>query len=169
MNRTEYANAIKDILGLEIDGAALLPNDDESYGFDNIADVLNSPALLERYLSASWNISRLAVGNQAIVADTTIYRARPDLSQDDYLEGFPLGTRGGLKFSHNFQLDGDYIFRIRMWRATTDIIRGLKYPNEVELSIDGVRTGLVRIGGGTTTKRPAKRILECPLPIWTNA
>jgi len=148
LNRTEYANAVKDILGLQIDGASLLPNDDESYGFDNIADVLKtSPALLERYMSASWNISRLAVGDQAIVADTTIYRARPDLSQDEYLEGFPLGTRGGVKFTHNFQLDGDYVFRIRMWRATTDIIRGLKYPNEVELSIDGVRVGLVRIGG----------------------
>ena len=148
LNRTEYANAVKDILGLEIDGAALLPSDDESYGFDNIADVLKtSPALLERYMSASWNISRLAVGDQAIVADTTIYRARPDLSQDEYLSGFPLGTRGGLKFTHNFQLDGDYVFRIRMWRATTDIIRGLKYPNEVELSIDGVRAGLVHIGG----------------------
>jgi hypothetical protein len=148
LNRTEYANAVKDILGLEIDGAALLPSDDESYGFDNIADVLKtSPALLERYMSASWNISRLAVGDQAIVADTTIYRARPDLSQDEYLPGFPLGTRGGLKFTHNFQLDGDYVFRIRMWRATTDIIRGLKYPNEVELSIDGVRAGLVHIGG----------------------
>lgn len=153
LNRTEYANAIKDILGLEIDGASLLPNDDESYGFDNIADVLKtSPALLERYMSASWNISRLAVGDQAIVADTTIYRARPDLSQDDYLEGFPLGTRGGLKFTHNFQLDGDYVFRIRMWRATTDIIRGLKYPNEVELSIDGVRAGLVHIGGRADEK-----------------
>ncbi len=148
LNRTEYANAVKDILGLDIDGASLLPSDDESYGFDNIADVLKtSPALLERYMSASWNISRLAVGDQAIVADTTIYRARPDLSQDEYLAGFPLGTRGGLKFTHNFQLDGDYVFRIRMWRATTDIIRGLKYPNEVELSIDGVRAGLVHIGG----------------------
>jgi len=153
LNRTEYGNAVKDILGLEIDEAALLPSDDESYGFDNIADVLKtSPALLERYMSASWNISRLAVGNQAIVADTTIYRARPDLSQDDYLEGFPLGTRGGVKFTHNFQLDGDYVFRIRMWRATTDIIRGLKYANEVELSIDGVRAGLVRIGGKTDEK-----------------
>jgi len=153
LNRTEYGNAVKDILGLEIDEASLLPSDDESYGFDNIADVLKtSPALLERYMSASWNISRLAVGNQAIVADTTIYRARPDLSQDDYLEGFPLGTRGGVKFTHNFQLDGDYVFRIRMWRATTDIIRGLKYANEVELSIDGVRAGLVRIGGKTDEK-----------------
>jgi cytochrome c551/c552 len=148
LNRTEYANAIKDILGLDIDAAALLPNDDESYGFDNIADVLKtSPILIERYMSASWNISRLAVGDPAMGADTTVYRAKPDLSQDDHLEGLPLGTRGGLKFTHNFQLDGDYIFRVRMWRATTDIIRGLKYPNEVEYSIDGVRAGLVRIGG----------------------
>ncbi len=148
LNRTEYANAIKDILGLDIDAAALLPNDDESYGFDNIADVLKtSPILIERYMSASWNISRLAVGDPAMGADTTVYRAKPDLSQDDHLEGLPLGTRGGLKFTHNFQLDGDYIFRVRMWRATTDIIRGLKYANEVEYSIDGVRAGLVRIGG----------------------
>ena len=148
LNRTEYANAIKDILGLQIDAASLLPNDDESYGFDNIADVLKtSPILIERYMSASWNISRLAVGDPAMGADTTVYRAKPDLSQDEHLEGLPLGTRGGLKFTHNFQLDGDYIFRVRMWRATTDIIRGLKFANEVEYSIDGVRVGLVRIGG----------------------
>ena len=153
LNRTEYANAIKEILGLQIDAAALLPNDDESYGFDNIADVLKtSPALIERYMSASWNISRLAVGNLNIVADTTIYRARPDLSQDDHIEGLPLGTRGGLKFIHNFQLDGEYIFRVRMWRATTDIFRGLKFPNEVEYAIDGKRVGLVRIGGRADEK-----------------
>src|SRR5260370_33345225 len=100
-------------------------------------------------MSASWNISRLAVGNPAIVADTTIYRARPDLSQDDHIEGLPIGTRGGLQFTHTFQLDGDYIFSVRMWRGTTDIIRGLKFANEVEYSIDGVRVGLVRIGGRT--------------------
>ncbi len=153
LNRTEYANAIKEILGLDIDGAALLPNDDESYGFDNIADVLKtSPALIERYMSASWNISRLAVGNQNIVADTTTYRVRPDLSQDDHVEGLPLGTRGGIKFTHNFQLDGEYIFRVRMWRATTDIFRGLKYRNEVEYAIDGKRVGLVRIGGQADEK-----------------
>jgi mono/diheme cytochrome c family protein len=148
LNRTEYANAIKDVLNLDVDATTLLPNDDESFGFDNIADVLKtSPALLERYMSASWKISRLAVGDPAIGADTSVYRARPDLSQDDHIEGLPLGTRGGLKFTHNFPLDGDYIFKVRMWRATTDIIRGLKYANEVEYSIDGVRVGLVRIGG----------------------
>jgi hypothetical protein len=73
LNRTEYANAVKEILGLDIDSGALLPNDDESYGFDNIADVLKtSPALIERYMSASWNISRLAVGDPALIADTTV-------------------------------------------------------------------------------------------------
>ena len=153
LNRTEYANAIKDILGLDIDATALLPNDDESYGFDNIADVLKtSPALLERYMSASWNISRLAVGNPNISADTATYRAKPDLSQDDHIEGLPLGTRGGMMMKHNFPLDGDYVFRVRLWRPTTDIIRGLMYPNTVEVSVDGVRVGLATLGGKADEK-----------------
>jgi hypothetical protein len=153
LNRTEYQNAIKDVLGLEVDATALLPNDDESYGFDNIADVLKtSPVLLERYLSASWNISRLAVGDPNIIADTQIYRAKPDLSQDEHIDGLPLGTRGGMKFTHNFPLDGDYVIKIRLWRPTTDIIRGLKYPHQVELSIDGVRVALATIGGRADEK-----------------
>ena len=78
LNRAEYANAIHDLLALDIDATALLPPDDESSGFDNIADVLKvSPSLMERYLSASWNISRLAVGDTAIVASTATYRVRP--------------------------------------------------------------------------------------------
>src|SRR5579862_4555216 len=86
LNRAEYANSIHDLLGLEIDATALLPPDDESSGFDNIADVLRvSPSLMERYLSASWNISRTAVGNPAIAPATDIYRARPDLSQDQHI------------------------------------------------------------------------------------
>src|SRR5206468_12666494 len=82
LNRTEYANAIRDLLGIQVDAAALLPPDDESSGFDNIADVLRvSPSLMERYLSASWNISREAVGDTRIAPNTAIYRVRPDLSQ----------------------------------------------------------------------------------------
>src|SRR5271154_4442624 len=82
LNRAEYANAIRDLLALNIDAAALLPPDDESSGFDNIADVLKvSPSLMERYLSASWNISREAVGDNRIAATTATYRVRPDLSQ----------------------------------------------------------------------------------------
>ena len=103
LNRAEYANAIRDLLGLEIDATALLPPDDESSGFDNIADVLRvSPALMERYLSASWNISRLAVGNTHVTPATTTYRVRPDLSQDQHIEGLPPGTRGGILVRHNF-------------------------------------------------------------------
>ena len=97
LNRTEYANAIRDLLALDIDATALLPPDDESSGFDNIADVLRvSPSLMERYLSASWNISRLAVGNLSIAPTTATYRVRPDLSQDQHIDGLPLGTRGGI-------------------------------------------------------------------------
>jgi hypothetical protein len=103
LNRTEYANAVRDLLALDIDVAPLLPADDESYGFDNIADVLKtSPSLMERYMSASWNISRLAVGDPAIIADTTTYRAKPDSSQGGHMHGLPLGTRGGMMVRHNF-------------------------------------------------------------------
>ena len=101
LNRAEYANAIHDLLALDVDATALLPPDDESSGFDNIADVLRmSPSLMERYLSASWNISRLAVGNLNIAPATATYRVRPDLSQDQHIEGLPLGTRGGILVKH---------------------------------------------------------------------
>lgn len=153
LNRTEYANAIKDLLNLDVDSAALLPPDDESYGFDNIADVLKtSPSLLERYMSASWTISRLAVGDMSIAPDTSTYRVRPDLSQDQRLQGMPLGTHGGTKFVHNFPLDGTYEFRVRLWRATTDIIRGIEDRQTIEIAIDGVRTKLVSFGGGEDKK-----------------
>src|SRR5579884_1238439 len=97
LNRSEYANAVRDLLDLKIDAEALLPADDESSGFDNIADVLKvSPSLMERYLSASWNVSRQAIGDSRIVPTTATYRVRPDLSQDQHIDGLPLGTRGGL-------------------------------------------------------------------------
>ena len=150
LNRTEYGNAVRDVLGLEIDPTPLLPADDESYGFDNIADVLKiSPSLMQRYMSASWSISRLAVGNPAIVAETATYRAKPDLSQDGHIEGLPLGTRGGLSMRHNFPLDGEYEIRVRLWRATADVIKGLEDVNQLEVSVDGVRTRLITIGGPT--------------------
>jgi len=148
LNRTEYANAVRDLLGLEVDPAPLLPADDESYGFDDIADVLRtSPSLLERYMSASWNLSRLAVGDPNIDPDTATYRAKPDLSQNGHMEGLPLGTRGGLMIRHNFPLDGEYIIKVRLWRATADVIKGLEELHQVEISIDGQRVKLATIGG----------------------
>src|SRR5438045_441047 len=112
-NRTEYANEIRDVLALDIDATALLPPDDESSGFDNIADVLTvSPSLMERYLSASWNISRMALGNTAMTATTSTYRVRPDLSQDQHIEGLPPGTRGGTIVTHTFPVDGEYVIKV---------------------------------------------------------
>ena len=148
LNRTEYANAIHDLLAVDIDPTAYLPPDDESSGFDNIADVLKvSPSLMERYLSASWNISRMAVGDQAIASSTTTYRVRPDLSQDQHIDGLPLGTRGGILAKHTFPLDGEYVIRLRLWRNTFDLMRGMEDPHDIEIAMDGVRLTLVTAGG----------------------
>jgi cytochrome c551/c552 len=148
LNRAEYANAIRDLLALEVDSTALLPPDDESSGFDNIADVLKvSPSLMERYLSASWNISRMAVGNQSIAPATAVYRVRPDLSQDQHIEGLPLGTRGGMLVRHNFPVDGEYVIKVRLWRNTFDFLRGMEDRHQVEMAIDGQRVALVAAGG----------------------
>jgi cytochrome c551/c552 len=148
LNRSEYANAVRDLLALDIDATSLLPPDDESYGFDNIADVLKtSPSLLERYMSASWNISRLAIGDPSISATSAVYRARADLSQNEHIDGLPLGTRGGIAVRHNFPLDGEYLIKVRLWRVTADIIRGLEDRHQVEISVDGVRMKLASIGG----------------------
>ena len=148
LNRAEYANAIRDLLALDVDVAALLPPDDESSGFDNIADVLTvSPSLMERYLSASWNISRMAVGNLNIAPATSVYRLRPDLSQDQHIDGLPPGTRGGILAKHNFPLDGEYNIKVRLWRNTFDLMRGMEDRHDIEVAMDGVRLTLVTAGG----------------------
>ncbi len=148
LNRAEYANAVRDLLALDVDSTALLPPDDESSGFDNIAEVLKmSPSLMERYLSASWNISRQAVGDSRIVPTTATYRVRPDLSQDQHIDGLPLGTRGGILVDHTFPLDGEYVIKVRLWRNTFDLMRGMEDAHEIEINFDGVRIGSVTIGG----------------------
>ena len=148
LNRAEYGNAIRDLLALDIDAEALLPADDESSGFDNIADVLKmSPSLMERYLSASWNISRVAIGNPEIAPTTQTYRVRPDLSQDQHIEGMPLGTRGGMLVKHTFPLDAEYTIKLRLWRNTFDLMRGMEDPHDIEVSMDGARLVLVTVGG----------------------
>ncbi|HVG56457.1 MAG TPA: DUF1592 domain-containing protein [Vicinamibacterales bacterium] len=148
LNRAEYANAIRDLLSLEIDSTALLPPDDESSGFDNIADVLTvSASLMERYLSASWNISRAALGNVAIQPSTITYRVRPDLSQDQHIEGLPPGTRGGMLVEHAFPVDGEYVIRLRLWRNTFDLMRGMEDPHDIEVAMNGERLVVVTAGG----------------------
>src|SRR5579872_2662526 len=148
LNRAEYANAIRDLLVLDVDATALLPPDDESNGFDNIAEVLKvSPSLMERYLSASWNISREALGDSRITPNTATYRVRPDLSQDQHIEGLPLGTRGGILVQHTFPLDGEYVIKVRLWRNTFDLMRGMEDPHEIEINLDGARIASLTIGG----------------------
>ena len=148
LNRAEYANAIRDLLALEIDATALLPADDESSGFDNIADVLTvSPSLMERYLSASWNISRMALGNVNITPGTVTYRVRPDLSQDQHIDGMPPGTRGGMRVEHTFPVDGEYVLKLRLWRNTFDLMRGMEDPHDIEIALDGARLAMVTVGG----------------------
>jgi hypothetical protein len=148
LNRAEYVNAIRDLVALDVDATALLPPDDESSGFDNIADVLRmSPSLMERYLSASWNISREAVGNMNIAPATTTYRVRPDLSQDQHIEGLPLGTRGGILVRHYAPLDAEYSIKLRLWRNTFDLMRGMEDAHQIEISVDGNQVRLVTAGG----------------------
>jgi mono/diheme cytochrome c family protein len=148
LNRSEYANAIHDLLALDVDATALLPPDDESSGFDNIADVLRmSPSLMERYLSASWNISRQAVGNMNIAPETSTYRVRPDLSQDQHIEGLPLGTRGGILVHYDAPLDAEYTIKLRLWRNTFDLMRGMEDTHQIEMSVDGNQVRLVTAGG----------------------
>ena len=109
LNRTEYANAIRDLLALEVDVTALLPSDDSNEGFDNIADALSvSPTLIQGYVAAAMKISRLAVGDRTLVPTQTSYPAPPGLSQEQHFEGLPLGTRGGMVVTHTFALDGEY-------------------------------------------------------------
>src|SRR6185369_8079015 len=106
LNRTEYANAIRDLIAIDVDVATILPADDSSEGLDNIADVLGtSPALIERYVGAAAKISRLAVGNTDLGPVSTTYKVRGDLSQDRHIDGMPIGTRGGIVIRHTFPVD----------------------------------------------------------------
>jgi hypothetical protein len=113
LNRTEYANAIRDLLAIDIDAAALLPPDDATDGFDNIADALGtSPSLIQGYVSAAMKISRRAVGDRTAIPTQITYTAPGGFAQDRHIEGLPLGTRGGLLIEHTFPMDADYEFSV---------------------------------------------------------
>ena len=148
LNRTEYGNAVRDLLALEVDAAEYLPADDEGYGFDNIADVLRvSPSLLEQYLAASAKIAALAVGDPNAPAVTSVYRAPSDLAQGSHIEGLPLGTRGGVLIRHYFPLDGEYEFDVFLLRNIVGYMTGLEWAHELEIAIDGQRVFVAQVGG----------------------
>jgi len=157
MNRTEYANAIRDLLHLDVDATTLLPADDSSEGFDNIADALRvSPALVERYTSAAVKVSRLAVGNLLLTASTATYRVPGDLAQSNHLDGLPLGTRGGTLIEHTFPLDAEYSFRIRIRGAAIGLAAANLQGEEIEISLDGERIKLVPATATIDLKLPMK-------------
>jgi hypothetical protein len=151
LNRAEYSNAIRDLLAVEIDTSSLLPTDDASYGFDNIANVLGlSPALQERYIAAAGKISRLAVGDPATSPIVDTYRVRSDITQDGHIEGLPLGTRGGVLIHHNFPLNGEYVIKVKLLKSTVDLLFGGNAQDEtLEIALNGERVKTLTINPKT--------------------
>ena len=150
LSRFQYANAIRDLLALDIDSASLLPADDSGYGFDNIGDVLTvSPTLLEKYLSAAGTISRLAVGDRSLSPTSTEYQIPPATVQTERESGdLPIGSRGGIAIRHHFPLDAEYVIKVRLQRgkdATT--ILGALERRQLDIRLDGKRIKLFTVGG----------------------
>jgi hypothetical protein len=155
LNRAEYANAIRDLLALDVDVATLLPVDNSSEGFDNVAEGLGvSPALLERYVGAAAKIGRLAVGDPSIGPSTDNYRVPGDLAQGDHIEGLPLGTRGGIVIRHNFPLDGEYDFKIQA--KSNVVLQSVGRNEEIEITVNGERIKLLKASGAMDVKLPMK-------------
>ena len=144
LNRPEYENAIRELLGLEIDVARYLQPDTKSNSFDNIVDVqLMSPTLLDSYLRAASEISRAAIGNADATVSQTTYLMDEEASQGERVPGAPIGTRGGLSVIHNFPADGRYTFQIGGFPSRGAAMHAGDRPEQVEFSIDGERVAVV--------------------------
>jgi hypothetical protein len=156
LNRSEYRNAIRDLLAVDVDVAELLPADDASYGFDNIAGVLKlSPTLLERYLVAADKVSRLAVGTPSEFASIDYFRIPDDRSQEQRLPGLPFGTRGGTAISYTFPVDAHYTIAAELSRDLNEQMPLYAEPQQLEIAIDGERIALFTL--------PAVPVSEAPV------
>ena len=154
LNGTEYRNAIRDLLDLDIDVAALLPADDSSAGFDNVSLGGLDPGRFERYLAAARRIARLAVGApvRSPVADTFIVPS--DLNQTGHVDGMPFGTRGGASFDYNFPVDAEYELRVELGKSwNTNRIGGLREPHDVAILLDGAPVEVLTVA--PPARRPA--------------
>jgi hypothetical protein len=161
LNRDEYRNAIRDLLTLDIDAEKLLPADDSSNGFDNMAGTLRmSQSLMERYLSAAKSISRLAVGDLPPAVESKIYRVASDLQQHDRMEGLPFGTRGGTLIQHLFPRNAEYEIKVELAgaRASAD-------PHQLEIAVDGEQLKLFPIGQRRRTPGAAAEKIEVRTPL----
>lgn len=145
LNRTEYQNAIRDLLGLEIDAAALLPPDESSHGFDNITVTDLSPTLLSRAITAAQKISHLAIGAQKRAPSGETYRVRPDITQEEHVPGLPIGTRGGTLIRTHLPRSGTYEITVRLARDRNEEVEGLYEAHEMEILVDRQRAELFTI------------------------
>ena len=147
LNRTEYQNAIRDLLALDVDGASLLPPDEAGYGFDNVNVGDLAPALLDRYISAAQRISRLAIGNTLTLLQSEVIRVPGDVTQEEHVPGLPIGTRGGVSIPFTFAQDGEYDIQIRLARNRSGFVGGLRQPGDhtLELLLDRTRVELFTI------------------------
>ena len=139
LNRSEYRNAVRDLLALDIDAAALLPHDESGHGFDNVNVGELSPTLLDRYISAAQKIARLAVGGTAAAPRSDIVRVNADFTQERHVPGLPIGTRGGVSIPFTFAQDGEYDIQIWLARNRNEEIEGLAEPHDVYLLLDRKR------------------------------
>jgi cytochrome c5 len=164
LNRTEYGNAVRDLLAIDMDVTSLLPSDDADFGFDNIAASLKtSPMLLDRYVTAAQRISTLAVGNPKASPGTTEYSISREFSQNAYIEGLPLGTRGGTVVRHIFPADGEYKLAARLFRGVEEGyvgVEGNDTPHTFVVTIDGEEVFSTTIGGPKDHEEQAKSLTE---------
>jgi hypothetical protein len=156
LNRVEYTNAVRDLLGIDIDVGVFLPLDTKSANFDNIADVqMPSSTVMEGYLRAAGHISRLALGDPEAESNSTRYRLPKTLSQKERVEGAPFGTRGGLSIVHNFPADGKYVFHIQPYPAVEGEVFGRTFGEEkIEVSVDGERIALMTVDPWMSESEP---------------
>src|SRR5262245_22693398 len=164
LNRTEYGNAIRDLLALDVDVTSLLPSDDADFGFDNIAASLKtSPMLLDRYVTVAQRISLLAVGNPKALPGNTEYSISREFSQNAYIEGLPLGTRGGTVVRHIFPADGEYKLAARLFRGIEEGyvgVEGNDTPHTFVITIDGEEVYSSTIGGPKDHEEQSKSLTE---------
>ena len=149
LNRTEYGNAVRDLLAVDFDEHVLLPNDASGHGFDTVGDALSvSPLLAEAYIATARKISSQAVGNEDIQPLIAEYEISRGLLQNDRMsEDLPFGTRGGTAVRHHFPLDGEYVIKIQLQRNNDNYIRGLGEPHRLDIRIDGSLIESFTIGG----------------------
>ncbi len=147
LNRTEYQNAIRDLLLLDIDATSLLPPDESGHGFDNVTVGDLPPALLERYISAAEKISRLAIGSVQASLQSDIIRVAEDVTQEEHVPGLPIGTRGGVSVRYNFAQDGEYDIQVYLARGYSGDVDGLRdpQPHEMKLLLDRTPIGTITI------------------------